>query len=123
MARVLVVDDEPQIAKLINSLLVRAGHEVHTAGDAEAAIDMCRSHASYDLVLSDISLPAMDGHELARWIAGHCPESRVILMSALDCSCHSCPYTTPCKFVPKPFQPQHVLALITEALRQPPNGL
>jgi len=84
MPRVLIVDSEAQIRKLIQTILVRAGYQVFTAHNPQVAIEMCNSLAGFDLVLSSVSLTVMDGHDLARWIAGHCPNSRVILMSAIE---------------------------------------
>jgi len=84
MTRVLIVDKEAQIRKLLQTILVPAGYQVFTAHNPQVALEMCNSLAGFDLVLSGVSLPLMDGHDLARWIAGHCPNSRVILMSALD---------------------------------------
>jgi len=63
--RVLVVDDEPKICELLQALLRREGYEVETAFDARAALSKLRGGA-FNLVVSDIKMPGMDGFELAR---------------------------------------------------------
>ncbi len=121
MARLLVVDDEPQMRKLLSAVLRRAGHEVHTATDALTAIEMCGSATPYDLVLSEVTLPLINGHELARWIARHCPNCRVVLLTAEDVACEACPYAIRCKVLPKPFIPMQVVTAIAEVLGGQPN--
>ena len=121
MAKILIVDDEHQILGLLSVILTRAGHEVHTADQPQTALDMCSSPASFDLVLSDVDMPVMDGHELARWIVTRSPGSRVMLMSAFDSTCEACPYSPQCELVRKPFDPREVVSRIAAALAQPPN--
>ncbi len=119
MASILIVDDEPQIAGLLSSLLVRAGHEVQTASSPQAAIEMCTPPACFDLVLSEVRLPVMDGHELAKWIAGRCPNSRTLLVSASAMACEECPYAPHCALILKPFDPGEVLAAVASVLAAP----
>jgi DNA-binding NtrC family response regulator len=119
MPRVLVVDDEDQIRGLLQNILVRAGHEVHTANSVQAAIEMCGPPAPFDVVVTDVVMPGMDGHELARWLADRCPNMRVILMSGFDPGCEECPYADNCHRLPKPFAPQDLAALVSEVLAQP----
>ena len=119
MPQVLVVDDEELVRKLLRKILVRAGHEVHTADSAQAAITRCAPPASFDVVISDVVMPGIDGHELARWFAVHCPKSRVILMSAMDPGCEFCPYFDGCHRLSKPFVPKEVVGLVAAVLAQP----
>jgi len=111
MPRVLVVDDEEPIRMLLRTVLVQAGHEVHTASNAPAAIRLCTPSASFDVVISDVVMPGMDGHELARWFAVQFPVSRVILMSGSDTGCDGCPYLDNCQRLCKPFQIEEVATL------------
>jgi two-component system cell cycle response regulator CpdR len=114
-----VVDDEEQIRNLLRKLLVLAGHEVHTASDAKAAVEICAPPACFDLVISDVVMPGMDGHELAREVAVRCPDSRVILMSAFDPGCDDCPYLDNCLRISKPFRLREVADLVRDVLAQP----
>ena len=84
MARVLIVDDEPQVRKPLEAILLRAGHDVHTACSGADAVQMCSTSATYDVILSDVTMPGLGGHELAQRIAIHRPQCRVILMSAAE---------------------------------------
>lgn len=121
MARILIVDDEPQVRRLLTAVLGQAGHEVHTASDVVTAIAMCRSEIAFDLALTEVRLPLMNGHELARWVAGHCPSCRVVLLTAEDIVCEACPYAIRCKVLPKPFLPSQIITAIAELLREQPN--
>jgi CheY-like chemotaxis protein len=67
--RILVVDDEPDMRFMLRRILERAGHEVAEAGDGAAALTSVR-HARPDLVITDISMPVMDGAELIRRLRG-----------------------------------------------------
>ncbi len=63
--RVLVVDDQADAARSLARLLKAWGHEVHVAHDGPAALEAAQAHGP-ELVLLDIGLPGMDGHEVAR---------------------------------------------------------
>lgn len=62
---ILIVDDNPQNLKLVRALLASEGYEVHTAVDAEAALELL-DDLSPALILMDLQLPGMDGLELTR---------------------------------------------------------
>lgn len=64
-AHILVIDDNPANLDLANYLLRMAGYEVASASDGAAGLQRAKS-ARFDLVLSDILMPKMDGYELAR---------------------------------------------------------
>ncbi|MEV6303234.1 response regulator [Actinoplanes sp. NPDC051861] len=65
MARVLVVDDEPDLRFLHRRILTRAGHDVTEASDGAAALESVRSSPP-DLVVTDVMMPLMDGLEFIR---------------------------------------------------------
>ena len=65
MARILVVDDEPDERFLLRRLFERAGHEVTEAADGAAALAIARESLP-DLVVTDMRMPVMDGAELIR---------------------------------------------------------
>ncbi len=119
-ARILVVDDDEHIRDLMRVALVRAGYEVQTVAGPEEALRLCGSRERYDLVLSDILMPVMDGHELARRIAALCPGTRVVLVSGFDPGCEKCPFVPGCPVIPKPFDLKSLVALVTESLAAPP---
>ena len=66
---VLVVDDVPDVTEMIGLLLKHAGYEVSTADSAKSALRLARKK-NYDLVISDIGMPEMNGYELATALRG-----------------------------------------------------
>src|SRR6185437_13724714 len=67
MARILVVDDDPDILKMADKILTSAGHMVTVAEDALKAVDWLNS-ASFDLLLSDANMPQFSGFDLINTI-------------------------------------------------------
>ena len=63
--RILVVDDEPQITRVLRTSLAGSGYEVRTADDGHAGLRVAREWQP-DLVITDISMPNMNGIELCR---------------------------------------------------------
>ena len=79
-ARILVVDDEPNIRELLEEILSEEGYEVTTAADAAHARAALREH-SYDLTLLDIWMPDTDGISLLKEWSQNGPLSPVVMMS------------------------------------------
>lgn len=65
MARVLIVDDEPDVLFLLRTILVRAGHDVTEAPNGAQALDRL-TEAHPHVVVTDLMMPVMDGRELIR---------------------------------------------------------
>ena len=63
--RVLIIDDVPDVTEMLAVLLKHAGYEVVTAHSAAAAIAEVREH-HFDVIISDIGMPEMNGYELAK---------------------------------------------------------
>jgi two-component system, OmpR family, KDP operon response regulator KdpE len=63
--RILVVDDEPQITRVLRTTLTGSGYEVRTADDGHSGLRAAREWQP-DLVITDVSMPNMDGIELSR---------------------------------------------------------
>lgn len=80
-ARLLVVDDDPRLARMLTAMLVRDGHEVETASSGEAAVSRLAA-GGYGVAISDLSMGAgMNGWELAEHVAGQYPDTRFVLAS------------------------------------------
>lgn len=81
-ARVLVVDDEQPILDLVRQALGGAGHEVHTACDAMSGLQLLEQY-TYDVILSDLRMPGMDGEQFHRRVAERWPEmaSRFVIVT------------------------------------------
>lgn len=64
--RVLIVDDEPHIARVVGMNLERAGVDVSSADDGREALRAVEEDGPFDLVITDYQMPVMDGFELAQ---------------------------------------------------------
>lgn len=69
MARILIIDDETAITRILARVLV--GHDVTTCADAGSALDVIVRGPAFDLVLCDLHLDGMNGDELQRVVAEH----------------------------------------------------
>jgi two-component system NtrC family response regulator len=65
-ARILVVDDQPEVALVVRAMLVHEGFEVETAVNGREALDLLMSALHFDLIITDVRMPEMDGLELLR---------------------------------------------------------
>lgn len=81
MSRVLVIDDEPKMTMLIASSLKESGLTAETAATGREAMALLEKK-EYDLVVSDIRLPAPDGMEILGWLRANRPETIIIMMTA-----------------------------------------
>ena len=71
-ARVLMVDDELPLLDLVRRALTAIGHDVDTAADAQRALDLLREN-DYDVILSDLRMPGIDGEEFHRRLVARWP--------------------------------------------------
>jgi putative two-component system response regulator len=83
MARILIVDDEPLILKVLADLLGRAGHQCSKAGSAEEAWISLRQ-ASFDMLLTDVNMPGQSGLDLARQAREEDPDLALVIVTAVD---------------------------------------
>ncbi|WP_026692373.1 response regulator [Peribacillus kribbensis] len=83
MARILVVDDAKFMRMTLSAILVHASHEI--AGEAENGPEAVKlaKELRPDLVIMDITMPQMSGIEAVREIRRDCPETKIIMCSAM----------------------------------------
>jgi DNA-binding response OmpR family regulator len=82
MARILIAEDEDSLRVLVARALTQDGHQVTTAHDGAEALDMlARELDTFDLLLTDIRMPLMDGIALALAAARDHPELVILLMT------------------------------------------
>ncbi len=119
-ARVLVVDDEPQIRRTLTTNLSARGYAVHVAGTGEDALRVAAEHHP-DVVVLDLGLPDIDGIEVVRVLRGWTTVPVIILsvrdaeedkVAALDAGADD--------YVTKPFGMDELLARLRAALRRAP---
>ncbi len=120
-ANILLVEDEPAIQELIAVNLLRAGHQVLRAGDAETALRLVRE-ALPDLVLVDWMLPGMNGVELARRLRAD-ERTRSVPIIMLTARGEELDKVTGLEsgaddYITKPFSPRELVARIKAVLRR-----
>lgn len=81
MARILVVDDDQGMREFLEIMLTGEGYRVSTASDAGKAFNRCKKE-KFDLVITDLKMPKMDGIEFLRSLKDLSPETMVILITA-----------------------------------------
>jgi CheY-like chemotaxis protein len=82
MARILIAEDEAGLRELVRRALTDAGHSVEVAADGAEALDrIIAERGAFDLLLTDIKMPVMDGIALALAVARDYPELIVLLMT------------------------------------------
>ena len=116
-SKLLVVDGEEQVRRLLRTVLVRAGYQVHSARTAEEAFQIWGPSTNFDAVVCETQLPGMDGHQFAREIARRSPERRIIFVCAFGAHCEECPRAPRCRFIAKPFDPKDVVRAVAEAIQ------
>ncbi len=117
-ARVLVVDDDPQILRAVRTSLQARGYDVTTAGNGETAVEAFGEHP-FELAVLDLGLPGMDGHELISRIRSWSDlpiivlsvrESQADKIAALDAGADD--------YVTKPFSIEELLARMRAVSRR-----
>jgi two-component system cell cycle sensor histidine kinase/response regulator CckA len=82
---VLVVDDEPDILRLVETVLTRAGHKVVTASNGERALEKVRKMSSSpDLLLTDVVMPGLSGPMIAEQLREQFPALKILFISAFE---------------------------------------
>ncbi len=115
-ARILVVDDEPEITSILTDLF-SAEHDCDTAGSAEDALKKL-SHGEYELVVSDITMPGMSGLEMIPHVKSHAPNTVVVMISGMQTveSAIGALRLGAFDYVMKPFDLRQVEAVVKRAL-------
>src|SRR5881275_1222584 len=121
-SRVLVVDDEPQITRVLRTVLTSQGYQVRTASEGEAALSNFTEWRP-ELVITDLYMPHMDGIELCRRIRSMSGVPIIVLsvkgeertkVEALDCGADD--------YITKPFGIDELLARVRAAQRRRGGG-
>jgi len=117
--RVLVVDDEQNLRKVLAATLIREGYEVQVASDGEEALLLLERDGA-DVVVTDLVMPKLDGLSLLRRVAARHPDVPVIVITAhgrID-SAVTAMKAGAFDFVAKPFEHSELKAIIAKAARQ-----
>jgi DNA-binding response OmpR family regulator len=82
MAKLLIVEDDESVRMFVSRALERAGHQIDVAADGAQGLEFIdAARGDYDLVVSDIRMPEMDGIEMAKAAAGLFPTMKIMLMT------------------------------------------
>jgi two-component system KDP operon response regulator KdpE len=120
--KILVVDDEPQITRVLRTSLSSHAYDVRVANDGETALEIMKDWTP-DLVVTDLSMPNMDGLELTRRLRASTKVPIVVLsvrgeertkVQALDAGADD--------YVTKPFSMEELLARVRASLRRAPSA-
>jgi DNA-binding NtrC family response regulator len=120
-ASVLVVDDETAVRRFAARVLQREGYQVVEATDGLEALETVRTGGvSFEVVVSDIVMPRLNGVELMQALSGSHPTLPVILMSGYATAALSeLGIATPCSILTKPFPAARLLAEVQRCMRRP----
>jgi two-component system OmpR family response regulator len=118
-ARLLVVDDEPNIRELLSASLRYAGFDVATAADGQEALRLARGSRP-DLLVLDVMMPGVDGFEVVRRMRGEGLQFPVLFLTARDSTDDKITGLTlgGDDYVTKPFSLEEVVARIRAILRR-----
>jgi len=119
MARILIAEDEEALRALCARALTSEGHDVETACDGRAALDLLvGEEGHFDLLLTDVRMPVMDGIALALTAARKRPELAILLMTGYADQRERARDIDPLIYdvIPKPFSVADLRAAVQEAL-------
>jgi CheY-like chemotaxis protein len=117
--RILVVDDEPTLVRLMEFILAKQGHTMLVANNGEEALEKARSERP-DLILLDIMMPRIDGYDVARTIRAdpQIRETPIIMLSAKahDEDIEKGMEVGVNEYITKPFAPDRLVEVVNDYL-------
>ena len=117
--KILVVDDEARMRKLVSDFLVREGFEVLEAGDGEKAMDLFYSNKDIALVILDVMMPKMDGWQVLREMRESSQVPVIMLTARSDEKDELRGFELGVdEYVTKPFSPRTLVARVNAILRR-----
>ncbi len=118
-SRILVVDDESRMRKLVRDFLVRKEFEVLEAEDGEAAVDLFFQEKDIDLIILDVMMPKMDGWEVCRTIRKHSQVPIIMLTAKGEERDELRGFELGAdEYISKPFSPKILVARVEAILRR-----
>ncbi len=120
--RILVVEDDPNIAQLIEVILHQENYAVDLANDGQMGLELSESY-EYDLILLDVSLPKRDGISICQEVRSRGSQVPVLLLTALDSPADRARGLNAGAddYLGKPFDPEEFLARVHALLRRSSN--
>jgi DNA-binding response OmpR family regulator len=123
-AKILVVDDDPNLLMLLSDLLQLQGYEVETAGSGYLALTMLKTMIP-DLLISDVAMPGLDGYGLVEQLRNHprFAQMPILFVSALCSGAdrHAGLSQGADAYLCKPFEPEVLISTVEQLLRNIPR--
>ena len=117
--KILVVDDESRMRKLVRDFLTKQGFEVLEAGDGEAALDIFYKDKDIALLILDVMMPKMDGWQVCREIRSHSKVPIIMLTARGDERDELLGFELGVdEYISKPFSPKILVARVEAILRR-----
>ncbi|MCX7792887.1 MAG: response regulator [Thermodesulfovibrionales bacterium] len=117
--RILVVDDENIVRISCKKILSTEGFEVDLAADGYEAIELIKKQ-NYDVIITDLKMPKMDGLEVLQWIKKNSPASKIIVITGFstpDIAEKSIAYGA-IRYLEKPFTPEILLSAVRSVINE-----
>jgi DNA-binding NtrC family response regulator len=123
MARIIVIDDQDSIRRVVRRALELERHDVFEASDGAMGIELLRKEGA-DIVITDIFMPGQDGILTLRQIRTQFPDVKVIVMSGGDATGlmdlrRDAELLGAVKSLPKPFTAREIIDLVRSVLARP----
>ena len=117
--KILVVDDESRMRKLVRDFLVKKGYDVLEAGDGEEALDLFYADKDISLIILDVMMPKMNGFEVCREIREHSKVPIIMLTAKGGESDELNGFELGVdEYISKPFSPKILVARVEAILRR-----
>ena len=113
--KILIVDDEPASLRALRYFLGQEGYETIGAKDAVEALQLL-AQSRFDLVLSDVKMPGLDGLALAKHVLSVLPITPIFLMTAYDCDSREDILALGVPCLSKPLSLDHLLSEVQKVL-------
>jgi NADH:ubiquinone oxidoreductase subunit E/CheY-like chemotaxis protein len=123
LGKILIVDDEPVVVKSCERILSPEGYAVDTASNGREAIGKLGKDG-FDLVITDLKMPDMDGLELIRWIRNSKPDAGIVVITGYPSqdSIKEALSLRILDYLPKPFSPSLLLEVTQRAMEFKKSG-
>jgi DNA-binding NtrC family response regulator len=120
--QLVVIDAEPVVRSVVKDILESKGYSVTVTDDVEFAIQLCKAN-SPDLVLTNVFLPGITGHDAMKMLKESCPNIPVLMISGLPDSDTVQEWIKQDGFdaFPKPFRPNDLIVKVDEMMAKRHN--
>lgn len=119
MAKILLAEDDLSTRRFLAAALEKAGHNIISCADGLEALTALQSNDNFDLLLTDIVMPGMDGIELSNRAGALYPDMKIMFITGFAAMAlnRNSDAQNPAKIVSKPFHLGNLIAQIDELLK------